>query len=309
MLGVQALVYTAVIVFVVATIARIWKYQSAPLHLRWELYPVAHEGEKKEYGGSYYEELEWWNKPIKKSLVSELSEMAQEIVFLKGVYHNNKGLWYASLPFHLGLYLLVGLVGLVAVGGVAEMLGISVAAGSASLIGMALFYVTILCGYVGLTLALLGCIGLIVKRVQDPKLRIMTSPADYTNLGYILLLLTTALVAWLFADQTFASTREIAGALITFRGLEDPSGLIVLELVLFSLFLLYMPFTRMTHFFAKYFTYHKVRWEDSPNLRDGPMEGRIKEALNFGVSWQGPHIQTGKTWAEIATDIPKEEQA
>ena len=31
-----------------------------------------------------------------------------------------------------------------------------------------------------------------------------------------------------------------------------------------SLFLLYLPATRMVHFFSKYFTYHEVRWDDRP---------------------------------------------
>lgn len=310
MLWIQLLVYLSILTFLLAVGARFWKYASAPIHLRWELYPVAHEAEKKAYGGSYYEELDWYKKPIKKSLVSELVAMGEEIFFLKGVYENNRSLWFVSYPFHVGLYLLVGLIGLLVVGGVAELAGISVASGSTSLIGMALFYVTILCGYVGLTLALIGTVGLLLKRSQDASLRKMTAPADYCNLLYILVLLASALVAWLFTDQTFEQTRGIAASFVTFKGLGSVSGPIVWELVLFSLFLLYMPFTRMTHFFAKYFTYHKVRWEDTPNLRGGPMEGRIQEALNFGVSWQGPHIQTGQTWAQIATsDVPKEENA
>ncbi len=309
MLLVQILVYCSVLIFLIAVASRFRKYASAPIHLRWELYPVAHEAEKKEYGGSYYEEMDWYKKPIKKSLVSELMAMAEEILLLKGVYENNRSLWYASYPFHLGFYMLVGLLGLLVAGALAIWVGIPVAADSTSWIGMALFYATILCGYAGLTLALLGCIGLLLKRIQDPSLRPMTSPADYCNLVYILVLLATALVAWLFTDQTYTATREIALSLIQFKGLENVSGPIALELVLFSLFLLYMPYTRMTHIFAKYFTYHKVRWEDAPNLRGGPMEPAIKEALNYGVSWNGPHIQTGKNWAQIATEIPEEEGA
>ena len=46
MLWLQLLVYLAVIVFVVATAARIWKYASAPVHLRWELYPVTADRDK-----------------------------------------------------------------------------------------------------------------------------------------------------------------------------------------------------------------------------------------------------------------------
>ncbi|MEW6442136.1 MAG: respiratory nitrate reductase subunit gamma [bacterium] len=298
---VQLLVYLAVVVCVLAVGARIWKYSTTPPHLRWELYPVAHEAEKSKYGGSYFEELEWWKSPPKKSLVSELTAMASEIFLLKGVYHHNRNLWFASYPFHLGLYLLVGLIGLLLLGGLAEWAGLSIGADASSIIGRALFYATILVGYAGLTLALFGCTWLLIKRSNDPALRPMTVPADFANLGYILVLLVAALIAWLFTDQTFATSRQIAGALALFRPLPASSAPILLELALFAGFLLYMPFTRMTHLFAKYFTYHQVRWEDSPNLRGGPFEEKMKAALNFGVSWKGPHVRTGKTWAENAT--------
>ncbi len=306
MLWLQILVYLALLVFGVATAAKIWKYASAPIHLRWELYPVTADREKK-YGGSYYEEMEWWKHVPKKNLFHELLAMGEEILFLKGVYENNRGLWYASYPFHLGLYALVGLIGLLVAGALAEMAGISVAFASPSLIGVALYCLTMLAGYAGLTLALAGCVGLLAKRLKDPALRPMTSPADYCNLGYILTLLVVAGAAWLFADPTFSAARAVAGSVITFQPLPETSGIVMLELALFSIFLLYMPFTRMTHLFAKYFTYHKVRWEDSPNLPGGPWEGKIQEVLNFGVSWQAPHIQTGKTWADIATEMPQEE--
>jgi nitrate reductase gamma subunit len=308
MLWLQLLVYLAVLVFVVATAARIWKYATAPVHLRWELYPVTADREKP-YGGSYYEEMEWWKDLPKKNLFHELLAMGEEILFLKGVYENNRSLWFFSYPFHLGLYVLVGLIGLLVVGGLAEVVGIPVAFSSSSWIGVILYCLTMLAGYAGLTFALVGCIGLIAKRLTDPLLKPMTSPADYCNLVYILLLLVVSGAAWLFADPTFATARQIARSLLTFQPLPEASSIVMLELILFSVFLFYMPFTRMTHFFAKYFTYHQVRWEDSPNLPGGQWEGKIQEVLNFGVSWNAPHVQTGKTWAQVATEMPQEEQS
>lgn len=307
MLWLQLLVYFAVLVFVAATAARIWKYASAPVHLRWELYPVTADRDKK-HGGSYYEEMAWWKNLPKKNLFHELLAMGEEILFLKGVYENNRGLWVASYPFHLGLYILVGLIGLLVLGGLADMAGIPVAFASSSFVGTALYCLTMLAGYAGLTLALVGCIGLLAKRLKDPVLKTMTSPADYANLVYILTLLLVAGAAWLFADPTFAVARQVARSILSFQALPETSAIVSLELVLFSIFLLYMPFTRMTHFFAKYFTYHQVRWEDSPNLPGGPWEAKIKEVLNFGVSWDAPHIQKGKTWAEVATEMPKKEK-
>jgi hypothetical protein len=58
----------------------------------------------------------------------------------------------------------------------------------------------------------------------------------------------------------------------------------------------------MTHFVGKYFTYHKVRWEDHPNIRGGKIEEAITKALGYRISWSAAHIKPGTTWAQAATD-------
>ncbi len=141
--------YASIAVFVVAIVVRALKIARLPMHLRWELYPVTADRDKP-YGGSYYEEMEWWKHLPKKNIFHELMAMGEEILFLKAVYENNRSLWYASYPFHLGLYILVGLLGLLVVGGVAEMAGISVAIGSASFIGVALYCLTMLAGSIAI---------------------------------------------------------------------------------------------------------------------------------------------------------------
>ena len=69
-------------VFVLGCAYRAYRYASAPPHLRWDLYPVAHE--PNTHGGSYLEEKEWWTKPRKTSLFGEVFVMAEEIVLLLG---------------------------------------------------------------------------------------------------------------------------------------------------------------------------------------------------------------------------------
>ena len=56
--------YLGIGVFVVVILGKIIKYFRMPLHVRWELYPVPHE-KGREYGGSYFEELNWWKNPLK----------------------------------------------------------------------------------------------------------------------------------------------------------------------------------------------------------------------------------------------------
>ena len=104
-------------VFLLACIARIVMYARAPLHLRWELYPVPHEEPGRvKHGGSRFEEVDGWTLPIRFGFLGELKFMIPEMLFLKGLYEFNRKLWYRSFPFHFGLYLLTGTLGLLVSG-------------------------------------------------------------------------------------------------------------------------------------------------------------------------------------------------
>ena len=78
--------YFSLIIFIVLVASKIIKYSSAPVHVRWELYPVAHEPKKNKYGGSYYEEPEWWKSKNKKNHVAELWAMFEEIIFFCNLF-------------------------------------------------------------------------------------------------------------------------------------------------------------------------------------------------------------------------------
>ena len=118
MLIIQYVTCIAVVVAIVAMAVKALKYATAPEHMRWELYPVPHEKGRADYGGSYFEELDWWTKPRQVDRLNELKEMASEILLLKGVFHHNKRVWRWSLPFHLGMYLCVGWLFLLLLGGI-----------------------------------------------------------------------------------------------------------------------------------------------------------------------------------------------
>ena len=60
----------------------------------------------------------------------------------------------------------------------------------------------------------------------------------------------------------------------------------------------------MIHFAAKYFTYHRVRWDDTPRIEGTRMARRLQAALDYGVDWSAGHVQTGSTWAHVATSMP-----
>jgi nitrate reductase gamma subunit len=308
------LAYLSVVVFLVAIAHRAWKIARLPLHLRWELYPVAHEKGRAVYGGSYLEELDWWTKPRKVSVIGELKVMIPEILLLAGVKEHNKGQWLRSFPFHFGLYLLAGLIALLLAGGIATAAGASVSA-DAGLMGKALYHLTYVVGYAGLGLGLVGSIALLVRRSADADYREYTKKLDYFNLAFFVVTIGVALAAHAVADPSFTGLRAYFAQLVTFdfssasTAGTSVAALSAAEIVLGCLLLAYIPLTHMSHFFTKWFMYHDVRWSDEPSFVGGKIERQVKEALQYPVSWSAPHIRGDgkKTWAEVATSSGIEE--
>ena len=70
----------AIIVFLAGNALRIVRFVRLPLPLRWELYPIPKgPRERQQYGGSYFEESEWWEHPQPKDQVSQLSFVLREV--------------------------------------------------------------------------------------------------------------------------------------------------------------------------------------------------------------------------------------
>lgn len=308
MVIIYLLSYLSILLFIVFVVLKIKKYASTPVHIRWELYPVAHEGKKSKYGGSYFEEVDWWKKERKKDHVSEILAMLEEIIFLKGVYVHNRKLWFFSFPFHLGLYLITATFFILVISAILDIANVAGISDTASGIGFVIHNLILICGYAGLALTFVGCIGLLIQRMTDQKFKFYNTPMDIINLGFILLLVVTVSVTLLNSNLSFIGSKTFVKNLMTVNFADIPDAWFIGHIILVSLFLIYFPMTRMMHLFAKYFTYHDVRWNDEPNVRGSKLEAKIKEALNFGVSWSAPHMKTGKTWAEVATTIPPEEK-
>lgn len=303
---VYLVVYAAIIIFFAAAAYRIAAYIRMPQHVRWELYPIAHEAEKAAYGGGYLEETDWWTKPRNKSRISELKVMIPEILFLKAVREHNRKLWYVSFPFHFGMYLCITYMVLLLLGAICQIAGVS----SDSIILSAIFALTNLCGPAGFILCIAGAAGLFYRRVTDPGLRDYSAFEHYFNLGLFALTMLVALMTWLFADPSFYKSREIVMNLLSFKFSPIDSSLLILQMLLISFVIAYIPLTHMSHFFMKYFLYHDIRWGDSPNIDSPSTDEKIGVVLNYPVSWAAPHIAGhGKsTWAEVATFNPAAEE-
>ncbi len=300
----QLATYISYLFVVAVYTVKVMKIARMPLHLRWELYPVVHEKGYK-YGGSYFEEPEWWTKPRQKSRIRSIIYLVKKYLFFGEYYRRNRGYWFGLYPWHIGFYLIVSFHALSFFGALAILTGFSVSAESANTLGRVLYYLTLVVAVGSFVLGSVGSIGLLVKRLVDKDLKAYASPVNYFNYLFFLAVFLSGLFAWYFFDPTLSAYREFWKSLITFRYM-DVEPATYTHIMLFSLFLIYLPFTRSTHYITKFFAFFWVRWDDTPSLRGSKIEGRVKEALNLPVSWSAPHIQSGKSWGEVAQGMPED---
>jgi nitrate reductase gamma subunit len=291
-----ALAYVSLVVFTVVSLIRTVGMLRQPVHLRWELAPVAHEKGKSHYGGSYFENFEWWTEPRGRSLASEAAYMFQEIVFLKAVWEHHRRLWWFSFPFHLGMYLAMTAGLLHFAGAVLGLMGWSTADW-----GWLRTAVVALAG-TGFALGAFGTLGLIGCRLFDPRLRAFGTGMGLLNLSLLLAIFLTG--GWALIGQVDFPGRLTAfvQALLTADTSVVITGALAAHLVLFFAFLAYMPLTPMFHFVAKYFTYHRVRWDDEAMTPGSPLEKKVLKLLDQPVTWSGPHLKADgkKNWVDIA---------
>jgi nitrate reductase gamma subunit len=306
------IVYAAVFTFAAVVAYRFVKIFSMPLHLRWELYPVPHESpEKAKHGGSKLEDLDWWTKSHETSRLGMLKSMIPEMILLVALFEHNRKMWFRSFPFHFGLYTLAGLMGLIVLGALMELFGVRV--GPEASIGGLIYYLTMLTALGGLGLATVGAAGLLHMRLFDEDLK------DYTSLGHLfnlVLFLGVLGIAWLsfiIGDRDFSATRSFVQSLIILD-LNAPLGgesmnaigklLLGLEIISAVLLLAYIPMTHMSHFFIKWFTWDKIRWDDETNEVGSDIEKKIIEQCGYPVTWAAPHLKADgkKNWVDIATE-------
>ncbi|MBC8275488.1 MAG: respiratory nitrate reductase subunit gamma [Chloroflexi bacterium] len=296
------LVFGVIGIFLIVIIYRTLAIIRLPVHLRWELAPIPHEKGKGRYGGSYLEEYEWWNKPQHRSRIAPIVYMAKEIFLLRGVWEHNRALWPLSFAFHMGIYLIVVMLLLSVVNAVfiiaeVPLYVLNVSRGIASVLAL-----------MGYLLGSLGAIGLIIKRALDSNLRPFNTITKYFNLVFLGAVFGSGAYAW-FSSPDFASEMSlfIKGLITLDAGITLTLSL-SLHVVISLLFILYLPWTDMIHFIAKYFAYHEIRWNDAP--QDEKMKRELRGLLAQPVSWSAAHVGANgkKNWVDITTKKTSDEK-
>lgn len=287
-------IYLAMGVFVCATACKIIAILRMPRPLRWDLYPLPHRGE----AGSKYQHLDFSTHKAKFFLLPEIWEMATEILFIKRLLKNNPRLWVGSFAMHAGIYLSVLWIVLLLAGAIVRIVAPDLNSG----IITGLFLLSTVTGGAALVLGLAGSIYLLLRRYLEPDLRTMSDMVTFLNLALMIALFASALVAWLAADGSFDLLRSQIAGLITFKPAAPNHPLITVELFFFGLFLMYLPFSRMLHFAAKYFFYHNIMWDDEAMSHGSGLEQERVKELAFHLDWAGPHIKTNQSWLEQVSD-------
>lgn len=277
-----AFAWLSVNIFLAVALWKITRVTAQPLSLRWEVYPVPHESkERREYGGSYMEEVNWAATALRPSRLPGLLEIAKEVIYLKRVREFNRyGLWAISLAMHWGLYFGVWTIGLLAV---EQILGTT-------------FPFTPVVGGVAFALGAIGSVGIIVKRLTNAELGLYTVPADLFNLGWVAALFILGIVGGLM-DTTFAGYRAYIGSVLTFKPTTIPP-VVLIHFIALELFMIYMPFTKIIHYIGKYFTFEQTLWDDAFKAQNSTTDKKVQQQLGYAMTWNAPHIARGKTWLE-----------
>ena len=273
--------YGSILFFIIAAALRVRKCVNAPLHLHWELYK----------GSSVYELTEWWGK-THSTFGSKLWSMLLDILSLREFYHRNRKLWYPLYVFHLGLYLLI----LWHVWLFIRSVTLEIEA--ASVFGW-------VWGTFSALLTFTGGIAILIMRIKDEELKVYYPPIHYVKWIFLLLTLVGGVIA---VDIHFKSSMpallKYVREQVTFSNFEHklhPSFGPALHIAFASVWLIYLPFSHVFQLFFRY--YHYLRWDDVPNVRGGVIENSVKKLLEQPVTWSAPHIQSGKRWREVASEL------
>ncbi|MEW6173781.1 MAG: respiratory nitrate reductase subunit gamma [Bacillota bacterium] len=287
------LAWVSVIIFFIMALYRFKQYSSYPLFLRWELYPVPTEP-RHHYGGSYMEEVDYNKKPRHHQRIGGLLDMGSEVFLLKKVKeHNRFGLWPFSFSMHWGLYLLAVWVVLLLVEAIFKL--------------EFLAPITNFIGPLSFILGAFGSVGLFFKRVGTQNLAAYTTPEDYFNLLFIFAIFLTGIISW-SGDTAFVYTKAYINEVISFKPVPEPIPFIVLlNFTLFWLFVIYMPFCKLFHYLAKYFTFDKIFWDDGFLVKGSANDQKVLKQLGYTCNWEGPHVVPGKTWLENAMIVERSE--
>jgi nitrate reductase gamma subunit len=276
--------YGSMAFFTIAAVVMLIRYVRAPIHLRWEFYQES----------SIYEKTEWWTQKNEWSLYRKIKKVVLDILLQRDYYRRNRKFWYLLMIFHIGLYLLI------------------LWHAALFIVALALEAETdptyiIVWGHIATAVITIGGLGILIKRIIDPEMRAYYPRTHYLKWVFIIGTLAGGFYAvqFFFEGSAVELVRYVNEQLqFNFAHKLDPPLVPSLHMLFISAWMIYLPFSHTFKILFRYF--HEIRWDHVPNVKGSGLEKRINKLLNKRVSWADTHIQTGKTWGEVAAGMPEE---
>jgi len=290
--------YFSYVFIIVMYTVKVVKYLKLPVHLRWELYPVVHE-ERRGFG-SCFESMDWWTKARRSSHIRGVLYLLKEYIHLGEYWKRNKGYWMVLYPWHVGFMLIILFHILCFFSGIAMALGLTISADSPQIFGRMLYYIILAVGVVSFITGSFGSIGLWIKRLIDRDLRLYAAPLNFVSYCLTSLVFLSGLYAWYFVDPPLSEYREFWKGLVTLRFVPVEAAS-ALHIMIFNLFLVYLPYTRSMHYITRFFAFFLIRWDDEPNVRGCDLEKELIKLQDQKVTWDGPHIRPGGKWTDLVS--------
>ncbi len=272
-------VVAAFVLFLILSAAKFAKYSKWSTHGRLELYPVPKEGDgRAEYGGSLYEQDKWWEKERHIDRVGETVDIAREMLYIRKLLVNQRSLWYPSMLFHGGIYIMMGWSVCLIISGLTQ-------------VDWVITVVNVI-GIVGFACATLGTAWLLIKRLTDQDLRNYTTPLEYFNLIFILVVLLTGIFCWTNFGAG-CNPNAVAGMVFGTVAAQSIPGIVIFHLVILGALLIYIPLSKMGHYAGKFFAFRSVNWNNDPNLLGSKVDQQMRAAAAQPVTtkWSAPHAQ------------------
>jgi nitrate reductase gamma subunit len=287
--------YFAYIFIIVMYTVKAVKYIRMPTHLRWELYSATGKGEHFQ-NASCFEGTD--RKDVhRKYTLQRLLFLLKEYFTLSEYYKRHTSYWLFLYLWHIGFILIITFHIFCFFGAVTMLFDITISSASSNVSGIVLYFAIFFTGVISFITGALGSTGLLVKRVVDKDLSLYASPLNYFSYAFTLAVFLSGLYAWFFVDPMLSEYRAFWKGLITLNYIHVKPGAAV-HIVLFNLFLIYLPFTRSMHYITRFFAFFLIRWDDEPNLRGSELEKKLQELLDQKITWSAPHIKSGRTWRE-----------
>lgn len=214
----------AITVFALGVVYRIAKWNNAPIPHNQTIYPAPTTKGKANF------------------------KIVKDLATFSIIFKNDKGLWFGSYIFHVGLILAIA----------GHFVGIPFEGKQFVLIGMSEELsknLSNIAGIIAGVMMLYGLLHLLVRRFSNKETRILSDPIDFFDL-FLLIAIAITGNAMRFVDPIeYVEAKNFVIDIITWNTINLPSNTtFLIHFVLVMILLMYFPFSKLMHVLGSFYT-------------------------------------------------------